>query len=367
MIQLIHITPELPPTIGGIADYTAILSRRLAEVSGGAVEPALLQAGWREEKAIDTEFPARDLGGQCSAGALAGAITDLVSTTKYKSVLLLEYSGYGYAKRGAPVWLLKGLQNVCGDGKIPLVTMFHELYATGRPWSSSFWLSPQQRYVAARLARLSSAVITNRQQSADWLKKYMSGDKPLHVQPVFSNVGEPETIPPFEEREPIAVIFGGKKMKQRLYTRKEPALEAFFKREGIERNIDIGSSVASITTFGNLPVQKKGFLRAEEISENLKIAKLGLLDYPAEYLTKSGIWAAYAAHGVPTLLISDHITASKKIDFDKLIYFGNITKSNSEVNLLKAGKEAHSWYNLHAKSRRSALNLTTVIKNLQGS
>ena len=73
-IRLIHIAPELPPTVGGVADYTAILSRRLVEVSDGAVEPVLVHAGRQFADAIDVDFPVVDLSGQCSTSALAQTV-----------------------------------------------------------------------------------------------------------------------------------------------------------------------------------------------------------------------------------------------------------------------------------------------------
>ncbi|MFZ4728709.1 MAG: glycosyltransferase family 1 protein, partial [Pseudanabaena sp.] len=70
------------------------------------------------------------------------------------SPVLLHYVGYGYAKRGCPVWLVDGIQrwkNLYPDRL--LVTMFHELHASGTPpWTSSFWLSPLQKNLVTRLA-----------------------------------------------------------------------------------------------------------------------------------------------------------------------------------------------------------------------
>jgi hypothetical protein len=51
-VRLIHIAPELPPTVGGVADYAVILSRRLVEVSDGTVEPVLIYAGHEPTEAI---------------------------------------------------------------------------------------------------------------------------------------------------------------------------------------------------------------------------------------------------------------------------------------------------------------------------
>ena len=172
MVRLIHIAPELPPTVGGVADYTAILSQRLVEVSDGTVEPVLMHAGNQPAEAIDVPFPVEDLSGECSATALAQAIERLAAEADGRAVVLLEYSGYGYASRGVPLWLARDLRQVCGEDGVPLITMFHELYATGPPWTSAFWMAPLQQHVAAQLARMSAGIVTNRKSGVSWLQKH---------------------------------------------------------------------------------------------------------------------------------------------------------------------------------------------------
>ena len=89
-IRLIHIAPELPPKVGGVADYTAILSRRLVEVSDGAVEPVLVHAGKERAGAIDVGFPAVDLSGGGTTGALGEAISLVDLENDHRGVVLLE-------------------------------------------------------------------------------------------------------------------------------------------------------------------------------------------------------------------------------------------------------------------------------------
>jgi len=352
-IRLIHITPELPPTIGGIADYTTILTRRLVEVSDGAFQPVLIRTGWKVEKEIDIKFPAKDLAGQCSTDALANTISKLAGQAENKVVVLLEYSGYGYAKRGAPLWLLRGLQKVCGKNGIPLVTMFHELYATGKPWSSAFWMSPAQRYVAARLARLSNAVVTNREFSANWLEKYIREDKPLQVQPVFSNVGEPESVPPFEEREPYAVVFGGKSMKQRLYSEWDSSIDSFLKKAGIKKIIDIGGTDKSLPQIGGLPVEPVGIQPASVVSEYLKNGKVGLLRMPLHCLTKSGVFAAYAAHGLVVGVRSEECGSKLLSKGKHFVFLEQTCEFSLKYNLHRISKKVKDGYKKEASSSKA--------------
>jgi len=349
--------------VGGVADYTAILSRRLVEVSDGAVKPVLVHTGRQSAEKVDIEFPVEDLSGQCSASALAQTIDRLASEADGPTVVLLEYSGYGYAKRGAPVWLARGVQRVCGPSALPLITMFHELYATGAPWTSAFWMSIVQRYVASQLAQRSRAVVSNRSLSAEWLRTKVDINTSVYTQPVFSNVGEPERIPHFEDRESYAVVFGGRTMKRRLYESLRNNHAAILKDLGVNRVLDLGPSDGSPDAVAGVPIDAHGIQPASVISEHLQQAKLGLLRYPVDYLTKSGIWASYAAHGLPTLIFSD---ASKSVPFEEGTPFLHVDPNGSRSKasgLAEIGRRAWEWYQTHTHSKEAARLFATLVNS----
>jgi hypothetical protein len=76
--------------------------------------------------------------------------------------LLLHYVGYGYAKRGCPLWLVAALRQWRqAKSSRRLVTMFHEVYASSnRPWNSQFWTSSTQKKIATDLVNCSDLVMT---------------------------------------------------------------------------------------------------------------------------------------------------------------------------------------------------------------
>src|SRR6202008_598407 len=78
-------------------------------------------------------------------------------------VVVLQFSGYGFGRRGLCGWLLDELDQArtAFRGTLRLVTVFHELFAVGPPWRSAFWLAGLQARIAARLARSSDALWTN--------------------------------------------------------------------------------------------------------------------------------------------------------------------------------------------------------------
>ncbi|MCS3662055.1 hypothetical protein [Salinibacter ruber] len=362
-LRVIHIAPELPPTVGGVADYTAILSRRLVEVSDGAVEPVLVHAGYQETDAIEVTFPVVDLSGECSATALAETIERLDGHADGQAVVLLEYSGYGYAKRGAPRWLERGLSRVCGEVDIPLITVFHELYATGPPWSSAFWLSILQKHVVRQLARRSTATLTNRPDSASWLRKTTDN---VHHRPIFSNVGELSSLPSWKRRNPRAVVFGGTG-KEALYAKHGSELKTLLDAAGISELMDIGPRPDQklLTPLDGIEVDVRGFVDHQEVSDHLQKSRLGLLCRNPEALTKSGSLMAYMSHGVPSFIAMRHGTQPNPHLEDGIHYLSlkealKATKA-SDNDLSEIGRRGHDWYQSNAHSRDAAASVLRLI------
>jgi hypothetical protein len=124
---------------------------------------------------------------------------------------------------------------------VPLVTIFHELYASGRPWQSAFWLSPLQKHIARRILNLSSLAIT----PTDLYRKRLSRlreDSAIKItaMPVFSNVGEPSCVAPPCTRSAAAVVFGLAGVEDRLFGTYRLQTERIISALGIETIFDVG-------------------------------------------------------------------------------------------------------------------------------
>jgi hypothetical protein len=350
--------------VGGVADYTAILSRRLVEVSNGAVAPVLVHAGRQPADAIEVDVPVVDLSGQCSAVALAETIERLAEEAEARAVVLLEYSGYGYAKRGAPLWLARGLRRACTDRNLPLITIFHELYAESyKPWDRRFWTMPVQYYVASRLARLSDGCMATWDAAARWLERRVDG-QPIRMSPTFSNVGEPESVPAYSERKPYAVCFGGAGRKEALYRGHGNVVCNVLRRLGIEQIVDLGSEPADEAYAGmDVPVEPKGIQPVETISAYLKKASVGLLNHPLHCLKKSGIWASYAVHGVPAMLSAPpyRIPNLRENDHFLLLQSGEV----KQAYLDSISHDVQAWYREIASSELAARRVLSILSDLQ--
>jgi len=322
----------------------------------------LVHAGRESAETIEVDFPTVDLSGKCSAAALAETVERLAQEEEGSAVVLLEYSGYGYSRNGAPRWLANGLHRACREG-VPLITVFHELYATSaRPWERRFWTMPVQYYVADRLARLSDGLMANWDAAAQWVERRVDG-QPVRMSPTFSNVGEPESVPAYSEREPYAVCFGGAGRKEALYQRHGDAVYNVLHHLDIERVVDLGPEPADEAYAEmDVPVEPKGVQTVEAISAYLKDASVGLLNHSLHCLKKSGIWASYAAHGVPPFLTSEFQSIEGLTLGGHYFLFGTDTRFSRRLPIVSSN--LREWYCTIAHSRRAAARLSNLLSTL---
>lgn len=273
----------------------------------------------------------------------------VVKQTGYQKSLpaqcLLHYSGYGYSKRGAPLWLLNKVQTD-RPGIKTFGVFFHELYASGPLWGSAFWLSPVQKHIACRLAKLSDFWITNREGSAQWLRPF-AGDKPHAVLPVFSNVGE---MPAYSSvRLPKVVVFGSQALRVATYRAAGNALFAWAHAKSLEIH-DIGPAINDRAIFKSLQdacVVQHGRLSVADVSTQLANASFGIIAYPIDYVAKSGVFAAYCSHGICPILISEKFTNADGL-LKGINYFSELNFDvELDINFKKIGNAAWQWYQSH--------------------
>jgi hypothetical protein len=127
----------------------------------------------------------------------------------------------------------------------------------------------------------------------------------LRTMPVSSNVGEPSLVPAAEERPPNMVVFGQPGTEDKVYREPWGALSASVVGTlAIKEIIDIGTrKTVPPRLVGRAPVMTMGQLAPDRVSKVLVSCRFGLLNYDIARLQKSGVFAAYAAHGVIPICI----------------------------------------------------------------
>jgi len=168
--------------------------------------------------------------------------------------------------------------------------------------------------------------------------------------PVFSNVGELDKPKRIALRAPRVVIFGGRSLRASIYEMHLRTLMDACERLKIQEIVDVGPPIDQLRT-GPLPVVRRGVLEPSQISELLSDAQLGVLSYPAAYLAKSTIFAAYAAHGVAPLLVDPLSHENEDGLAGGREYISAQARFDGECPLSAVAQAAHSWYSNHNLAR----------------
>jgi hypothetical protein len=259
--------------------------------------------------------------------------------------VLLHYVGYGYAKRGAPTWLLDWIRRNVKQGQ-RFGVFFHELYAFGSPFSSSFWLSPVQRYLALSLAKRASCCVYNRKDALRWIQRH-GLQRPSIVLPVPSNVGE--SVAFSHGQSPVIVVFGSPSLRAKLYESSSFSVIDWAAAQAVQIH-DIGAPLSSGRLVDSLTmhgVKFCGFLSPTSVRERLQSARFGAIFYPASHLEKSGTFAAYAANCVCPVLFSTHerfVTPRELVSCFLSAEFGEALPAAHE----QIAWNAWTWYSKHS-------------------
>lgn len=307
----------IPPGPGGVKDYALLV--------GAALEAPLVE--------LTPQTPIDGFGGR---------------------VLLVHFSGYGYQKRGVPLWLVRAVREM--RPRFDSVGfVFHELFAVGPPWRSAFWLSGIQKVIARDMLAMADFWITSREDSARWLLAARAEAMPHRVLPIFSTVGEPDAIT--NSRKDEIVVFGTSGVRANVYQWADGEIFRSAERKGLQIH-DIGPAFppqsALATRLAASGAVVHGKLPADEVDARMAAARYGALAYPAEDVAKSSVFAAYCAHGLCTILLSPSNRTRDGLVANRHYAFGFEALDDVGINPARIGREARSWYEPHRLSAHQA-------------
>lgn len=360
-MSVIQIVPKISPAIDGVGDYALNLARQIRKdfniqthfIVGN---PTWIGPGEIEGFAINQVSASSD-------DALLTLLSEIRPCT-----ILLHYVGYGYAQRGCPIWLVDGLQRWKAlSPQHSQVTMFHEVYASGPPWTSAFWLSTRQKNLAARLAQMSDNLITSKQFYAEILTNLSKGKHTeIPALPVFSNIGEPDKLSSLSERQKRLVIFGGVANRGKVYRDSRSIIESVCHKLGIQEIWDVGTSTGlGISSIGQVPVLEVGQQPAKKISEILADSIAGFMDYNPDFLGKSTIFASYCAHQLIPINANSSTSVIDGIEPGKHYWAPQKSELGNEVEMQGIANNAYSWYQTHNLSIQAKTFTKYLIGNLK--
>jgi hypothetical protein len=359
---VLQIVPRTPGSFDGVGDYALTVARKLRLLFG-----------------CETIFAARDCTRATNAdgfkvrpfqsegtGQLSGAEFDHV---------ILHYVNYGYQARGIPfglVPIVRDLRHNCRGG---FLTIFHELYASGPPWKSAFWLQPLQKRIARTIAQLSGVCLVSSEAMRRDLGRLASNAETI-VHPVVSNFGEPDLSPnQFVQRDPHRwAICGGTALIER-------SLRSFRKimnripEEIAPRQLTVfggndDSTVRSLLFQLGIQTDYRPHVASADASSILAASSFLWLDYfdrpdvPLEFVLKSTAFAAACAHGV--VPIFPHRSSGIGIGADRLPGPFFIEADSLELPAVndqaKIAEQFYSWYQRHGSSDHLARGIACALQ-----
>ena len=360
--SVIQIVPRAPGGRDGVADYACLLGSQLRRVYG--IETSFVPFAPLSEspsRGFEVHPPLRSMSIRLRASS--------------DQAVILHYVNYGYNRRGVPVWLPRAIRAIRGQGK--LLTVFHELYATGSPRQSAFWLRPLQRRIARAIAAISDLALVSSDSMRDQLLGLETRTQVL-VHPVPSNFGEPNLASvALTERDPHRwVICGGNELIER-------SLRSFLR---IAPQIDPTISPRELVVIGGAEkaALRESLERAPDLrtfyhpeidgemaSKILGGCAFGWIDYfvrpdvPLPLILKSSAFAAFCAHGVIPVMPNLGIPIRCRDD----VLPGPFYVSPAEQHLPsvsergKAARSTYDWYQRNASSAHLAQIIERALRS----
>ncbi len=362
---IVQVVPRLPPAVCGVGDYALNLACQLRQDFGIETHFVVGDPRWSGAKEI------KGFAVSKVRSHSANALLPLLPTNlEIPTTVFLHYVGYGYANRGCPRWLIADLKKwKRRTANARLVTMFHEIYGFGPPWTSSFWLSPLQKKLTSNLTNLSNCCFTSSKGYAKSLFN-LSHKKQTQIinLPVFSNIGEPENLLPLAKRNRHLVVFGHKNSRLIVYQQHLAVVAQLCLTLQIKKIYDIGVPTGlNLSPINGIPIVEIGVAEVSKISQIMLDSVAGLLGSPSpEYLAKSTIFAACCAHKLIPI-----ITSSSSVSMDGLETKEHYWVAEEQSGQLSIDKgqaiadNAYAWYQTHSlpvQSKIFAAHLNTQAK-----
>jgi len=277
--------------------------------------------------------------------------------------MLLHYVNYGYQKRGVPFGLLSILRRMRRQHRSKLLTIFHELYASGPPSSSAFWLQPIQIHLTKSVARLSDECIVSSENFQHELQRLVPNAQ-IHLHPTPSGLEEPTlSRQQIVNRDPHRwAVVGGTMLSERSLRSFARAIQWIPPSLAPRTLFVLGGSEnpATHSLLSELRIESdyRPRIAAADASEILETCSFAWFNYfhrsdvETSVILKSSAFAAACAHGVIPVL--PHRGTPISIEGDRLAgpFFvePNVREIPDEQNRAEIAQKIYDWYRRHASS-----------------
>jgi hypothetical protein len=355
--QLLIIAPELPPTVGGVADYTSKFVAEWPAISGlKFIVPKPIGVTTNSFLSYPVEAVPAD------AQALLNALPAVGGK------IFLQYSAYGFDPRGYPQWLLGALTEWKQRARGLLVIMFHEIWTFVPLWNKNCVRQRLHRRALARLVAVADLVFTTTDSQARHLSELHSGVA-VEVLPVGSNITP--ALQKNSNRQPgTAVLFGVQSARIRTLESMHRDLAAVAQSDRLSKIICVGAgnSIAAQKRERHLlsglrlrqGYEQLGALSEQEVSTILTSSEGGISAQDKLSYAKSGTFMAYAAHGLR--ILSKHADRSQGEPMSLLVSPAELAGGIAEAELRNRGERLREWYQRTASWQRIAERFSAALR-----
>ena len=357
---LLQIVPRVPGGIDGVGDYALTIAQKLRDQIGCDTLFATFKPSFPENAAGFEVLP------------LDSLLDDIHQ--KYDHVLL-HYVNYGFQKRGIPFRLLSILRALRKRRHGKLITIFHELYDSGPPWTSAFWLQPLQIHLAKSVGRLSDACIASNDSFRREVQRLVPNAH-VELHPVPSGLGEPAlSFNQIAGRDPHWwTIIGGTALTERSLRWFRQILSLIPEAIAPRKLVVLGGEDNPVTRslLADLAVESDYHpcVAALDASEILKTCSFALFDYfrdldvETSMILKSSAFASACAHGVIPILPY----CKSKVSVAEVAQPGPFFIDQKNCELPAAADRAtvafqiYEWYQRYAHSNQLVGGITRLME-----
>jgi hypothetical protein len=362
---ILQIVPRSPGPVDGVGDYALTVARKLLAAYG---HKTIFAAHESASATTVDDYEVVSLASLTTNGSLRPEHDHVI----------LHFVNYGYQKRGVPFWLLPVLRRLGSQCSGTWLTIFHELYASGPPWKSAFWLCPAQIQIAKSISHMSDACVVSSEASRAQLKQ-LTPNARVSVHPVVSNFGEPAlSAEQIAHREPHRwVICGGTALVERSLRSFRRILNQipgpFFPRQlFVLGGTDNPATRSLLVDLVNIQPDYRPQIPAAEASQILSTVSFAWIDYfhrpdvPTDVALKSTAFAAACAHAV--VPVFPHRGSAVSLRGDRLPgpYFIDERHSELPQDRAAIASEIYAWYQRYASSEHLARGIAGALGLVAG-
>jgi glycosyltransferase involved in cell wall biosynthesis len=239
------------------------------------------------------------------------SVDSLTALLKTEKTVLLQYVGYGYSPSGSPKWLADALAHwKAEEPSRKLAVMFHETWATAKPWQRTFWQSGAQKQCVSRLLRLADLVVTSNDGNKSDLES-LRANKSIEIIPIGPNMNlSSDAAKDWTQ----LLVFGQQATRVKALNRHQTLVKELVSNGLVKRIILAGKAAEpgrepaqELIRSWNLdvPLQSYYNFAPDKVPQEILHSGLAIVSTQSTFLLKSGVFQSIAQMGAIAITLKE--------------------------------------------------------------